>query len=51
MCVPHHCNSSILVFFRLNERGAGHGDATKPRKCDALSVTIQGLIKSGRINK
>jgi hypothetical protein len=40
MCVPHHCNSSILVFFKFNERDAEHGDAKKPRKCDALFVTI-----------
>jgi hypothetical protein len=39
MCVPHHYNSSILVFFKLNEKGAEHGDETKPRRCDAFYLS------------
>jgi hypothetical protein len=45
MCVPHHYNSSILVFFRLNERDGEHGHVIEPRRCDALFVTILQVSK------
>jgi hypothetical protein len=46
--MPRHYNSSILVFFKLNKRGAKHGDETEPRICDALSVNYkQESLQSG----
>lgn len=49
MCMLKDYNSSILVFFKLNKRGAKHGDETEPRICDALFVTNykQASLQSG----